>query len=59
MAQISPSSAVFTVRVPIADFKALQAAETETRNYRALTKLAIRNFIESGAINQLQTEKAA
>ena len=61
MAQINRKSAAYTVRLPLQDFKMLQKAETIGLSYRDLTKKAVRHFIESGAIDQLQTqtEKAA
>ena len=58
MADINSKSAAYSIRIPLSDFKALQKAEKEGLNYRKLTNLAIRNFIESGAINRLSTEKA-
>ena len=58
MADINSKSAAYSIRIPLSDFKELQKAEKEGLNYRKLTNLAIRNFIESGAINRLSTEKA-
>ena len=59
MAQISDKSAAYTIRIKTPVFQALKKAERPGFNYRKLSELAIRHFVESGALDRLSTEKTA
>lgn len=57
MAQKNRKSVAYTFRLPLKDFEVLEEAENCGLSYRTLTKLAVRHFIESGAIDELKTQK--
>jgi hypothetical protein len=59
MAQINSKTATYSIRLPLSDFAELKKAERDGVNFRKLTKIAVRHFIESGAINEMDIEKAA
>ena len=46
MAQISDKSAAYTIRIKTPVFQALKKAERPGFNYRKLSELAIRHFVE-------------
>ena len=58
MAQICSKSAAFTIRLKNPVFEALKKAQRPGYNYRKLSEIAIRHFVESGELERLDTEKA-
>lgn len=60
MAQVSASSAAYTIRVPRRHFDQLQAKSSLTgMTLRQLTKLAIKEMLEGGSADNPKIEKAA
>ena len=58
-AQVSKTSAAFTIRLKRPIFNQLQAAETPDMNFRAISQIAIAQFVENGGLEKLLNMKKA
>ncbi len=56
-AATNSKTALFSVRIPLEDYKALVAAETGDLNYRALAELAIAWAVQDGWVKVEQVKE--